>query len=492
MFIDDDIRKLLLDPMLNGSLMLPVDNFVLHAAEGPVSLAATLTIEPGGELFRIEVRDSEGRDLRSFFRAGNKVSVEDTLNASGVLGNRLRIDFNRIWPPSSSTTRPIGDVKASSAILKPEEIALPPSTFDSRTHEETKELLRKLNPHRSPPSDDETGKAPRYEHVAILANTKLRFSNKGTQWKEEHPFWGERSGSKFDSWDGTALDGEYSIRQSGLHLEIGFRHDGDDDDEADRRFLALLQTVAYTHAIFPWPTFVQGRRDGRVMKRRLKPVHQIQGKIIPLRESDHYSSPNSPTHLIAAVAGLFHNLPAKEKGKLNDAMWVFRGADSEAAPSPLQMAMICSVIEGFRSELFQAQAPPAAFKEVRDEALEWINGIEAASTCPERTGMIKRLKSRTKDWNYNDRRVEWEDAFLPLFPDRKAWVMEVFKLFNKHRHGPAHGSYGSITNGDPHEVLDAIGRLAGFVNIVIAARAGYQGPILESPFADRRIQLGQA
>ena len=39
------------------------------------------------------------------------------------------------------------------------------------------------------------------------------------------------------------------------------------------------------------------------------------------------------------------------------------------------------------------------------------------------------------------------------------------------------------------EILRARGRLAGFVNLVIAAKAGYEGPILESPFGDAVIDL---
>lgn len=33
MFIEDDIRKLLLDPSLDGTISLPVDDFVLNTAE---------------------------------------------------------------------------------------------------------------------------------------------------------------------------------------------------------------------------------------------------------------------------------------------------------------------------------------------------------------------------------------------------------------------------------------------------------------------------
>lgn len=492
MHIADNIRKLLIDPTVNGTLSIPVDDFILNAAEGPVPLAGTLRIDSDGDGFQLEVRDSQGRDLRVFFPNKTKYTEQDALSASGVLGNKLRVEFQKIWPPCSSTIRPIGDVNSSSAILEPEMIIIPASTSDSQTHDEIREMLNRINPHKPPVLPDQTAdsKKPEFEHIAIFANTKLQFFNKGVEWTESHPFWGRRSGSREKTWDGAALGGTFSLKQAGDHLEVGFRHEGGDDDEARSRFDALLHAVAYTHAIFPWPTFLQRRRDWRVMEQSLKVVSQTQGRMAPLRERDGFAPSNAPTDLISSVAAMFLNLPAEKNEDLKQAMWVFRGADSSAAPSPLQMAMICSVIEGLRSELFEKQDPPVVFNDLRNEALEWIANLECASTCPDRTAMIKRLKRMVENWNYHDRRVEWDDAFRRLFPGRDAWVKDLFTLFNKHRHGPAHGNFGSSTKSDPHASIDALGRLAGFVNIIIAAKAGYKGTILESPFADRRIDLG--
>lgn len=491
MYIEDHVRNLLLDPTLDGTLSLPIDDFILNTADGHIHLAATLKIDPERSRYQVEVRDSEGRDLRSFFTKSNKVTEEDTLNATGVLGNKLRVEFRKIWPPCTSTMRPIGDVNYSSAVLNPEKIVIPPSAYDSQTHDEIREKLNKLNPHRPPVPPDENAetKQPSFEHIAIFSNTKLQFINQEAKWTESHPFWGERSGTKMATWDGAALEGSFSLKQVGENLEVGFKHEGGTDDEARLRFDALLQAVAYTHAIQPWPSYLQRRCDWRVTEQVVRVIRQEQGSMVPLRKRDGFMTPGDPTKLIATVAELFRGLPDDKSSDLKQSMWVFRGADSDAAPTPLQMAMICSVIEGLRSELFEKQLPPDAFTEVRDETLRWIKELEEGSTCEERTGMIKRLKRMIENWNYQDRRVEWDDAFLRLFPGRSEWVADMFKLFNKHRHGPAHGNYGSVTKGDPHTALDALGRLAGFVNLILAAKAGYKGTILESPFADGRIDL---
>ncbi len=490
MHIDDDIRKLLLDPTLDGSLSVSVDEFVLNTSEGPVSLSATLGLPADGRGYRIEVRDCEGRDLAGFFTRKTRLSREDSLSATGTLGNRLRVEFHGIWPPTTSTTRPIGAVKSSSAVLTFERIILPPTAFDSQTHDEIRESLNCINPHRPPilPQIDPTG--PEFTHIAIFQNTKLQFFNRGTEWTECHPFWGKRSGTSGSTWDGEALGGEFSLKQTGAHLEVGFRHKGGDDAEARKRFDALLQSVAYTHAIFPWPSFIQRRCEWRVMEQSMKVVSQEQGGMFPLRDRDGYLSPEAPTDLIAAVACLFHELPEDQSEILRDTMWVFRGADSKAAPAPLEMAMVCSVIEGLRSWICGKQEASTTFTEVRDDALGLIGALEEEADSDEKAEMVRRLKGWINSWPYQDRRVEWNAAFTSLFPGRKPWVEKRFKLFQKHRHGPAHGNYGSITRGDGLATLDALGDLAGFVNLIVAAKAGYKGPILESPYADRRVELG--
>lgn len=486
MHIEDNVCKLLLDPILAGALNIAIDEFVLNTEDGPIQLAASLHAEQIDESFRLEVRDSEGRDLSQFFTRKNKLTEEDTLSGTGVIGHTIRVEFQKIWPPTSSTIRPVGDVQTSSAVVAFSNLVLPPSSADSRTHEEIRELLNQLNPHRAPHPSIENPEPAEHEQLAIFANTNLKFTNCGTEWTESHPFWGQIRGVRGSTWEGTALGGIYSLRQAGENLEVGFRCDG---DEARLKFDALLQAVAYTHAIFPWPSYILRRRNGGIKEQSFKLVRQIQGDMIPLRKSDGYLNPLAPTNLIGSTANYFFSLPQDEKDEVIRALWVFRGADSDQAPAPLQIAMICSVIEGLRTRLFQKQTPPQEFTDCKEETLAWIEKLANPLNNIERATAIRRLKAMVDNWNYQDRRVEWNDAFHRLFPGRESWVGEMYALFQKYRHGPAHGQYGGIAKGDPHKNLDAIGRLAGFVNIIIAAMAGYKGPILESPYADSRIDL---
>lgn len=490
MHIEESVRKFLLDPILAGTLTIAVDEFILNTKEGPIQLSASLHADQFDKSFRLEVRDSQGRDLSQYFTRKNKITEEDTLSGSGVIGHTIRVEFEKIWPPTSSTIRPVGDVQTSSAVLSFSNLVLPPSSADSQTHEEIRELLHQLNPHRAQNPSNQNPQPVQHEQLAIFSKTKLMFTNCGTEWMERHPFWGEIRGVRGSTWEGSALGGTYSLRQAGDNLEVGFRSDGEDDEFARLKFDALLQAVAYTHAIFAWPSYLLYRRNGAILKQSFKLVRQNQGKMIPLRKSDGYLNSSAPANLIASTANYFFSLPQDKKDELIGTLWVFRGADSDQAPAPLQIAMICSVIEGLRAQLVQKQNPPKEFTECKEEALAWVNTLANDSGNEERASAIRRLKVMIGNWNHQDRRVEWNDAFQRLFPGRESWVKEMYDLFQKNRHGPAHGQYGGIAKGDPHDAVDAIGRLAGFVNIIIAAMAGYQGTMLESPFADQRIDIG--
>ena len=42
---------------------------------------------------------------------------------------------------------------------------------------------------------------------------------------------------------------------------------------------------------------------------------------------------------------------------------------------------------------------------------------------------------------------------------------------------------------DSHGDIQALSRLAGFVNLVFAAMSGFEGRLLAAPFGDKRIEL---
>jgi len=494
MIIDSAILDHVIHPILEGSLFLPVDDFVLNVGSEAVRLAAEIKVDDEYESIFLLVRDPTGRNLGNFFTRKNKVLESDTLNGTGILAGGIRVEFRKIWPPTRSSIHHNGELTTSSAEFHVSEIVIAPPVYDKSTDQETEEMFERLKSLRKSPrgrGKTVTSQKEKHQHIAIFAGTQLGFSNGGTKQSLSHPFWGGSESRLDKTWDGEVLGGTFSLQQDGKHLKLGFRHEGGDSVESAKRFEALIQAVSYAHAILPWPCYRESRHNGCVLERILKVSNVRQGSFRPLRSRHGFQYRDAPNQLLDCLANHFMALTQTKADNLRQLLWVFRGADTRQAPAPLQIAMVCSVIEGLRSELFQKEEESAGFKAIKQKAKEWIKDLEISIVDQDERSAVKRLKSRIGDWSYADRRIEWQGAFGQLFHDRDSWVSGVFALFNNNRHGPAHGRFDSLDRGEPHEAIDALGRLAGFVNIVIAAWAGYRGPILESPLADSIIDLGK-
>jgi hypothetical protein len=487
MQINSNIRELLLEPMLKGQLLVEVDEFVLETADGPVELAATMRCDEGDRI-RVDIRDREGRDLSGFFPKKTEFTKEDTLAAKGTIGGKVRIRIEGIWPPSNWSHPIVGVVATTTARLSAGLIRIPSAGLDELPSAFIKQYVEHLH---SGGGIDFTCEIPEteeqeYEHLAVFSGTKLKFRNTSRVWSENHSFWGEYSGWKTVSWDGQACDGTFSLMQDGDDLKVGFKHKATNVDEAKSRAEALFFAIGYTHAINPWSNYLQVREGGRIIDEQMRPIRLEQGAFVPLWERHGHGS-DAPTKLIAAVAKWFIDLPEKARKDLVHAYWVFRSADHDRTPPPAQMAMIGAVIEGLFDTSKTSKEPESLVK-LREDAIEWLKKVESEGGETERSGFARQLAGYIEDWNPQSRRVAWMDTFRPLFPGRDEWLDKVFSIYKKHRNPPAHGDFVSATKV-PLETLQARGLLAGFVNLVIAAKAGYEGPILESPFADNLLEL---
>lgn len=470
MSTDSSIRQHLLDPAMAGTLSVPLDRFVLHSKSGDIDLAAHLRCNPEGKGFILELRDDEGRDISEFFEKKAHYSEGDGIPADGWLDGRFPIEFAGLSSPGNSTRTLIGIPKSSRATFKPSKIRIPPDHTDH--------LPDELD------TNAEAGGSRPYSHFAIFRNTKLMMVNKGVKEKRLHPFLGETSTEREEVWIGEALGGEYCLHQAGEHLEIHFRHQADTNEEAMTQFWCLIDAVSLIHVILPWPTYRQHRSDGNLLERELALPGAIpQGRFVPFRKHDTYSDPTAG-RLLASLALLLNDSSQDRRRRLRRLIWVFRGADTNSAPFPTQLIGVCTVIEGLiELQLEEKVQVPPDFLALRTEASNW-----AAARFPENPH-AKRLAGYIKGWHYQDRRTSWHAAFDPLFPDKAEWLDELFGIFNKHRHGLAHGNFDRILTDDSHGDFQALSHLAGLINLTFAAMAGFKGRLLEAPFGDKRINL---
>jgi hypothetical protein len=279
------------------------------------------------------------------------------------------------------------------------------------------------------------------------------------------------------------------MMQEGNHLKIGFRHRAANLEEATRKAEALFAGMGYTLGVNAWRSFSQMRQGGCVLSEYLRFVRPVQGKYVPLRKRHGLGPESAPTILISSVAQWLFEVGDEERNNVDHLLWVFRGADNRNVPTPAKLAMIGAVIESLFA-LCDKIPPPAAFTDLSQDAKAWAKGeIEAAGADSERGGFAKRLVGHLGNFAYCDRRVKWRSVFQPLFPGREDWLNEIYELYQSHRNPAAHGDFAATMASDGGELIHAIGRLSGFVNLVIAAKAGYKGAILESTSGDGVIEL---
>lgn len=494
MGIDRHVNKWLLEPLLRRDLSITVDDFELEGVSGAIPLGARVTLEEGGSRFRLELRDPEGRDLMKLFPWKNGMSAEDFFTGTGTVGNQLRVQLTGIQPPHQCTTSSIGAVTSSTAVTHFARIGLPADGSDLLTSEEFSKKF--ANPAKEkkpePPQEKESESHQKdWEHlrVALFADTKALFQNTSRTREEEHPYWGKTSSTNAVSWDGDFFGGRFSLLDKSGHLQVGFHFPERESENPEEQAKALFSAVGYVYGIDPWPSFVSNRDRGRLVDHHLRCTRPTQGKWLPLSKRIAHENVEAPTELITSVAHWFYGLDETIRKDVSTALWVFRGADNRNVPTPVKLSMIGAVIESLFTVCDEIPVPEE-FRKLREDAVSWARQeIKSAGEDSLRGGFAKRLVGHLGNFSYTDRRVKWLSVFEPLFPGRDEWLNETFKLYQAHRNPAAHGRFAAAMERNGVDLIHAIGRLSGFVNLVIAAKAGYKGPILESTSDDKVIHL---
>lgn len=494
MGINKHVNELLLDPLLRRDLSIAVDDFELQCESGAIPFGARITLEKGDPRFRLELRDPEGRDLMALFPWKNGMSVDEFSTGTGTIGNQLRVRLTGIQPPHQCTTSSIGAVASSTAVTHFARIELPAHGSDLLTIEEFSEKFGNPAKGKEPePSQEEAGKYYRrdWEHlrVALFADTKSLFRNTSRSREEEHPFWGKSRSTNAISWDGDLFGGRYSLLDKSGHLQAGFHFPAREGENPEEQAKALFSAVGYVYGIDPWPSFVSSRDRGRLVEHHLRSTRPTQGKWIPLSKRIGDLNPEAPSELITSVAHWLYGLDEETRKDVCTALWVFRGADNRNVPTPAKLSMLGAVIESLFSVCDEIPVPEE-FSELRNDAISWARlEVESAGEDSLRGGFAKRLTAHLGNFSYVDRRVKWASVFRPLLPGREDWLDETFKIFQALRNPAAHGRFAATMEGNGVDLIHSIGRLSGFVNLIIAAKAGYKGPILESTSGDRVIHL---
>ncbi|MGJ8678472.1 MAG: hypothetical protein ACSHX0_13240 [Akkermansiaceae bacterium] len=492
MHISSNVKELLLEPMLGASLDKPVFKFVLNSLQGPKEFSAFLTRSQPNRGFKLTLHDPESKGFDGLFTKKRKITPNDAVLATGLVDGRIKVEFQQLYSPNTSK-HINSDASHLSGELNFQRIEIPPSGSDNQTYDEIIAHLDALNGKPPKEKPDNSEKPPEYEHLVIVPSTKLYYGNSQIDSVIKHPFWGHWTECQGTVYGGEIWDGEYSIRQYGDHLMIGLKHADTCPVTAQAKMRALYEAVAYSHAFQPWPAFRLTRQDGKVTTQSLYAGSHKQGSMRPLNSQDWAGNQKCPHRLISSVAECFHSLPDEKIESIRQALWIFRSADNKEAPLPLQQAMICGVVEsllGVVKPHSESVDEPPEFTEIKKEMMRWPEESKERFSSETYQQHLNGLKQFLGQWKYDHETQKqlWMNAFGPLFPKNEKYVESQRKNFQDLRHSVAHGNYALKTDC-PHEPMDKIGQMAAFINVIIAAKAGYVGTIRSNVWGDERITL---
>lgn len=492
MHIDTAIRELLLEPMLNATLHKPVFKFVLQSDDEARDVPAFLSRNHPNRGFKLTLHDPKGKGFSGLFTNKRKLTPDDAVSGTGILDGRLRIKFPQLYRPTTSKFIS-SDSSHLSGELTFQRIEIPPSGTDNQTYEEIVARLDALNGRHPKDKPNISEKIPEFEHVVIIPSAKLQYANGQIDNDINHPFWGHWTESKGRVYGGEIWDGEYSIREYGKHLMIGLKHSDTCPDSAQAKLRALYEAVAYSHAFQPWPAYRLTRQNGKVTSQSLYAGSHKQGSMRPLNSRDWAEDRDYPHNLIKSVAECFYSLEGATIETVRQALWIFRSADNKEAPLPLQQAMICGVVEsllGILKPHSENVNESPEFTEIKNEMMSWQQELKQRFPEDAYKTQLNGLRQFLGQWKYNHetRNQEWMNAFEPLFPNNEQYIANQWKNFQNLRHSVAHGNY-SLKTDRPHELMDKVGQMAAFVNVVIAAKSGYVGMIRTNVWGDERIML---
>lgn len=295
---------------------------------------------------------------------------------------------------------------------------------------------------------------PSFSAHLIFDGPKLRIRDSGSETSQLNDFLGKAASSSFDThmFGGVDYDAALIQKDCELHLHVRSK-----EGTGVRRPLALVdrltRSVAFAFGFHPWPSYREIRVDHRVYERWISPRFELgQMFIAPISESlwaTYFSEKSNPIYrIIPTVEAGMRKLKRSERNRIETLLWHVRSTHFSELPHSTKMLVLCSAIDGL---------------------LQLVTGTE---------NDLRRQPTDTL----------WRKASKELNLPWEKWMNQIFDLRGRHRHDLAHGRLWLPDErgvDDFHEYA----RLGCAFMTMIAARCGYEGPILADPYKPQKIVI---
>lgn len=445
--MDTNVRKLLFTPLSDGALSAIIPDFYIEHTSGRINVPALLTSD--GNSFKFTLHFMQGTPPSELGNLKKQVVTEkDQLTVGGQINGEIAFRCSDVFPPAGLTTRSRGTSTIKLRSSRMELVAEGSDTLDNRQMHDMLKMPVKRTTARS---------SPFHAHV-IFHGPKLLIIDSGTETKRKNNYLGEVTGSSFDTHVFSDTDYEGALIQDKEEIHLHLRSKEGDSvmvPEPSNLVDRVAWSVGLAFGFHPWPVYREVRIDHRVTERWLSPRLGLSQTFFgPLSESlgQHYRTERSNQlyAIIPTLAAGLSRLQNNERKRIEILLWTVRSNDLSKMPYSTKVLILCSALDGLMQVIGQLADQP-------------------------------KRPATNKMW----RRASDELGFSW---DR--WTKGIFELRKKYRDDLSHGRLWVGEEQDFGETTQDYALLCCGFMTMIAARCGYEGPVIADPYKPRQVVIG--
>lgn len=452
--MDKIVRELLFTPLSAGTLSAIIPDFCIELPSEEIRAPALLTCDEGN--FKFTVHFMEGVPPAGLGDSKKKVlAKKDQIAVSGQINAEIAFCCRDVFPPNGKTIRGRG---TSTIVLRSSKLELVPQKGDTLTSEQLESVFEKINAanpkfvsNDKKISDSPSPKKSTFHAHVIFHGQKLKIHDAETKKSEINDFLGEAIQESIDThiFSGDGYEGALIEIDNELHLHLRSK-ENDPTEITDLCELTdrIIWSVGFTFGFHPWPTYRELRIDHKVEERWISPRLFLKDTFLaPVSESlgwSYFEKQENPIHaIIPTIAAGILSLEKIESGRIKELFWHVLSSDLSTVPYSTKILNLCAAIDGL---------------------MQVVTGNADTENPP---GFNQMLKSTGNVLGLSE------------------WVEKTLSIRKKYRNDFAHGRLWLRDENLEH--MHDYAQLGCAFMTIIAARCGYEGPILADPFGPRQV-----
>jgi len=435
--MDTTVRRILLEPLVAGTLSAMVANLEVRRGDFSLTAPAKLTYDRDDRDFVFTLHLATA-DIPEPLRVGSGGThgTENEFELRGRIEGEVLFS-GRVFPPANLNSHVTQGT--SSVRLSTNRLFLTAEALDTQTLDELRAILGTKRPSPSDADVSLTG------HL-IFHGPRLWITESGTDVVTSNDFLGESSRSSSDTHVFSADGWRAALIQKGreLHLHVETNSaEGSPEEGVLQLIDNVTQAVAFTHGFLPWPVYREVRVEHRVVERWFSAhlgLKQTYAGAINRRLGlqARTSAEDDARSIIPRIAVGWGKHHQEVRDRLETFLWNVRSSISTDLPASTQTLILCAALEGL---------------------VDTIVGSSDGTA-----------------------RERWRRACNVLQISWEPWGFAMFERWRDPRNILAHGSFWLAEQAEPASFFNSHPQLVGAFNIMIAAFCGYRGPIVCNAF----------